>query len=281
MLQFHHSSSARRPCRRLSAFTLVELLIVIAIVALLLSILVVALKNVRGIGKRIQCSVRLNGIGKAFSMYSTDYDPFMPELEDFPYKAIQHYYTYKRDQYPKYSSSRGPTFWCGLGCLYARGYIDNAVSFFCPATEGWRDDYLSGIGKDGRWGSNSGFLKVRKGYVYWPLSKENYTYAEWVDLRAEQDQDAVNYLPNYPKSPVRLSELDRERALACDYQFHDVKGSGWNLNVLFPDGHVLFQLQPRDTDGIPMFHTGGQFGTLLGGTSKSVPITQFMAGLQP
>jgi prepilin-type N-terminal cleavage/methylation domain-containing protein len=260
-----------------AGFTLVELLVVIAIIAVLMGVLVVAMKNAKAIGKRIQCGVRLNGLGKAFSMYLTEYDPSMPTLEDPAYDSIQHYYTYRRANY----NSRPGYFWCGLGCLYARGFIDNAFAFYCPATEGWRDDYDNGIGNDGKWGTVAGFLKVTKGYVYWPLSNENYTQAEWNALNAVQNQNAVNYLPNYPKSPVKQVDLDRQKVIAADYTFHEVRGTGWNLNALFPDGHVLFQLQPKDTDGIPMYHTGGQFGISGNGTSKSVPIVKFMNALQP
>jgi prepilin-type N-terminal cleavage/methylation domain-containing protein len=271
--------AGKSPDARRRAFTLVELLVVIAIIAVLMGILMVAMKNAKGMGKRLQCSVRLNGLGKAFSMYLSESDPVMPTLEDYPWDAVQHYATYRRVEYP----GRSGYFWCGLGCLYARGFVDNAMSFFCPATEGWLDEYRDGIDSaTGKWGKPIGnFLRVRKGYVYWPLSKESYTLAEWNDLNRVQNQDAVNYLPDYPKSPTKQPQLDRGKILIADYTFHEMKGSGWNLNALFPDGHVLFQSQPKDTDGIPMFHTDGQFGVSRGGVSKSVPITKFMNALQP
>jgi prepilin-type N-terminal cleavage/methylation domain-containing protein/prepilin-type processing-associated H-X9-DG protein len=264
--------------RSKKGFTLVELLVVIAIVAVLMGVLIVAIRNVKGTGKRLQCGVRLSGIGKAFSMYMADYDPYLPTLEDYPWHAIQHYYTYKRNEYP----GKTGTFWCGLGCLYSHGLIDSALTFYCPATQGWEDDYATGLGPNRIWGGAAGFLKVRLGYVYWPLSKEFYSNnAEWQKLCAEQNQDAVNYLAGYPKSPEKQPVLDRNKAIACDYTFHEVKGSGWNLNALFADGHVVFQGQPRDSDGKAMVHTDGQFGNLPGGDSKGVPIVKFMYGLQP
>jgi prepilin-type N-terminal cleavage/methylation domain-containing protein/prepilin-type processing-associated H-X9-DG protein len=270
--KFRHT---RRP--RALAFTLVELLVVIAIIAVLLTVLVVAMKNARAVGKRVQCSVRLGGIGKALSMYMTGYDPYMPTLEDPSYNSIQHYYTYRRQNY----NGKAGYFWCGLGCLYACGLIDNAFAFYCPATEGWRQDYDKGIGNDRKWGSVTGFLKVTKGYVYWPLSKDVYTQKEWNDLNAVQNQNAVNYLPGYPKSPVRQAELNRAKSIATDYSFHEVKGSGWNLNAVFADGHVIFQVQPRDTDGVPMVHTSGQVGALPDGSLKFVPIAKFMNAILP
>ncbi|MHC4131975.1 MAG: type II secretion system protein [Planctomycetota bacterium] len=54
------------------AFTLVELLVVIAIIALLMSILMPALAQVRAIAHRVLCGTNLAGIGKAMLVYAND-----------------------------------------------------------------------------------------------------------------------------------------------------------------------------------------------------------------
>ena len=64
---------------RPKAFTLVELLAVIAILALLVSILLPALKNAREQAKRTVCALHLNGCGEAFVEYITDYEGKSPE----------------------------------------------------------------------------------------------------------------------------------------------------------------------------------------------------------
>jgi hypothetical protein len=220
-------------------------------------------------------------MGKAFSMYLSSYEPELPTLEDYPWHAIQHYYTYRRVEYPPKTGS----FWCGLGCLYGTGLVENATAFYCPATEGWYEEYMEEITNHGKWGVVTGsdsFLKVRRGYVYWPLSKKCYADDdEWREFREKQDQDAVNYRVGFPRSPERQADLDRNKAIACDYTFHRLRGSGWNLNALFPDGHVVFQRQPRDSRGAGMVHTSGQFGPWPGGETVSVPIVEFMFALQP
>jgi prepilin-type N-terminal cleavage/methylation domain-containing protein/prepilin-type processing-associated H-X9-DG protein len=55
------------------AFTLVELLVVVSIIAMLLAVILPALGMARSQAKRVVCSSNLNQLGLAFSMYLNDY----------------------------------------------------------------------------------------------------------------------------------------------------------------------------------------------------------------
>jgi prepilin-type N-terminal cleavage/methylation domain-containing protein len=75
----HTRPAPTRPLPRCSAFTLLELLIVIAIIALLMSILAPALRAAREDSKVVKCITNLRAIGQASAMYmDNDQQPVIP-----------------------------------------------------------------------------------------------------------------------------------------------------------------------------------------------------------
>ena len=71
--------TAKRDHRR--AFTLVELLIVVAIIGILIAILMPALNSVRESGRRMTCSNNLRSLGQALHSYHSSFLVFPPALE--------------------------------------------------------------------------------------------------------------------------------------------------------------------------------------------------------
>ena len=74
-----HCRNSDVKLRRRCAFTLVELLVVISIIALLLAILLPSLSNARRQARRVLCLTRLSQLGVAVHLYANDSAGFLPQ----------------------------------------------------------------------------------------------------------------------------------------------------------------------------------------------------------
>ena len=79
-IQTRTTSSLAAPgrTRRKPAFTLVELLVVVSIIALLIAILLPSLKNAREQAKRLKCQANQAGIAKAAAAYHSECNDWLP-----------------------------------------------------------------------------------------------------------------------------------------------------------------------------------------------------------
>ena len=65
--------------KRRKAFTLVELLVVIAVIALLMGILMPALSKVKKVAKATTCRTNVRQWGLIFKLYGEDHDAKLPQ----------------------------------------------------------------------------------------------------------------------------------------------------------------------------------------------------------
>lgn len=105
-------------------FTLVELLVVVAIIALLVSILLPSLSRAKELAKRVICAGNLRGIGLTVYFYANDHNEWLPPA--FP--ADQY------DQYERYWFYCGTLGFKNIGLLAKVGLLDHQSGIFiCPS----------------------------------------------------------------------------------------------------------------------------------------------------
>ena len=132
------SNPSCRPVRR--AFTLVELLVVIGIIALLISILLPSLSRARREGQRIKCLSNLRQVGNAFQMYVAENRGWYPTHSNWG-----NCYG-KRAKLPRYDGAGMPSGFLGeQGVTLERPlnkYLQAPDVFACPSDAGdtlWTD----------------------------------------------------------------------------------------------------------------------------------------------
>lgn len=117
---------------RYKGFTLVELLVVVAIIALLVTILMPSLTRAKELARRVKCATNLGILGRAWRMYWTDSGgrhppmilgnrPGSPNLD-----SISHFND-------RICGSWGN--WTGVGFLWTGKYVSDERVYACPTYE--------------------------------------------------------------------------------------------------------------------------------------------------
>jgi prepilin-type N-terminal cleavage/methylation domain-containing protein len=123
-------SNAICPARRRGAFTLVELLVVIGIIALLISILLPSLNRARESAVRTQCLSNLRELGNALSLYAAQFNGRVPIGFLAGTAGPEYQFSYVVNFNNGSNSNVGPT---NLGLLAAARLIKSGQAYFCPS----------------------------------------------------------------------------------------------------------------------------------------------------
>ena len=253
-------------------FTLVELLIVIAIIALLMGILMPTLSMVRKIAEQALCGTNLSGLYKAIQTYSTQYD------EDYPKAGVENEaiwrYTFKwcgpTEAWAFSRNGSGQNYQATIGAtLYLLiKYSDvGPKSFICRGDSGasvfrisdYEDsltttqrDYIGGdLTKAydfGTYAQTDGFPPAQHYSYCYQLPYGDYRIAYYILSSASQPSLAVlaDRNPYLALNPLPTTEAGYSYPAADSIErrgnspSHDQDGQ----NVLYNNGSVTFQEKP-------------------------------------
>lgn len=129
--------------RVLIGFTLIEVLVVVAIIALLVAILLPSLKAAKDQAKRTDCASNLHQIGVALTMYVNAHKENLPPL----YRTSSVFTTY----YMRHTSAGT----INLGLLANARYANNPLLFYCSGQNQVESASLTYDGPDNQWYTDS------------------------------------------------------------------------------------------------------------------------------
>jgi type II secretory pathway pseudopilin PulG len=153
----------RSACARCAAFTLIDLLVSLAIIGVLIGILLPTLSGVREATRKVVCSSNQRQHGLGIAMYADDHQGQLPETRflqkpgstghdpDAPQNTI----IARRDVDPALEYP-----WDGLGVLFEKEYLNAPQVFYCPSHHG---DYPMAANV-GHWSESAG--KIVTNYQY-------------------------------------------------------------------------------------------------------------------
>ena len=111
--------------RRIRYFSLIELLIVIAIIAILAGLLMPALNKARGKAYGISCVSNQKQIGTAYNMYTGDNAEYWPEIDIFTAPRMSHF-----EFFAEYYNLNPPVFVCPGAPLRTSKNKEELKSFY-------------------------------------------------------------------------------------------------------------------------------------------------------
>lgn len=212
-------------------FTLIEVLVVVAILALLIAILLPSLQRAKEQAKTAVCLSNLHQMGFGFSTYASDHRQNLPMRLGYTYAL-------------KYRGGpKNVRVLCNIGLLYGKYCGKDLDFYYCVSNEQYAYD-------DPVYGSPGFFIEGRDPYVTWsgymyaaPVAEEKspreagknaYPREVWRDLYAEWVETQTAAGANVGNENIKA--LVADNLIGCGGEKAPHKGVAFN--VLFTDYHA-------------------------------------------
>jgi prepilin-type N-terminal cleavage/methylation domain-containing protein/prepilin-type processing-associated H-X9-DG protein len=273
-----YERKARKHAER--GFTLIELLVVIAIIAILMGILMPALRKVKEVARETACKSNLKNVGMAVQMYLDDFDRKIPDT-----RSANHHLWFENDGVTYRKPTNGDAYW---GIFY-KDYIGGQTKIFgCPSFQSMVGGRLiySYSGSNKARDSNYVIRNAAFGLNHHSRARgrntetihrpSEFIYAlDHAEPRPDGGTSDCLHNNNNPGAMNLTSYRSGGRAHAYRQIFRhnvrraDPQKTGGRTNVLWLDGHVT-PIEETTGDNIPlMLYTGDKEDRGLGFSDAS------------
>jgi prepilin-type N-terminal cleavage/methylation domain-containing protein/prepilin-type processing-associated H-X9-DG protein len=201
MVLRHRPRPWSRPASR-AGFSLPELLVVIAVIAILISILLPTIRRVRAASARVVCAAHLADLGRAFQMYLSDSKGRVPQVNALPLRKPP------LTGDPSVLDVFGP---------YVKG-----------SKEIWRCPSDTPLNTDSTFPSSAD--------SYFAAYGLSYEYNSW--LNSLHGGGTFSDALSVASRPPHLVSQNKFRIFNDFSHFHGKPGETGNMNFLFADWHV-------------------------------------------
>lgn len=244
--------------RHSRGFTLIEILVVVAILALLIAILLPSLARAREQVRATTCATNLRTLATAFIMYAQDNSGRFPGNREGDADWLG--FSNKNSFYPTAGYGKQPE----DGTLYKKYMSSEKDAYLCPSDKYLRDDpgtpELTKVAPVFSYTANYLMNGAAPEWAMGAHYRESSTKTDplnysWEDHRADMrpfggvplifEEDPRNDLDQYDHCDGKWSDID-----ALSDRHLGTNGKNGGGNIAFTDGHAeLFRLRPPAGDG--------------------------------